>query len=82
MYISGGNDKLCCKLFPGDGNAASRSIQTFKDLAESFVSQFATNKVKRLEVADLFNIKQAEGESLKGYLACFNNTTVRVDDPD
>ncbi|RDY05050.1 hypothetical protein CR513_11149, partial [Mucuna pruriens] len=59
-----------------------RSIQTFKDLASSFISQFPANKVEKLEVADLFDIKQAEGENLKSYLARFNNATVRVDDPD
>ncbi|RDX74378.1 hypothetical protein CR513_45879, partial [Mucuna pruriens] len=83
IYISGGNDSLSCKLFPGTLRGVAmqwmatlppRSIQTFKDLASSFLSQFAANKVKRLEVADLFDIKQAEGESLKKYLACFNNT--------
>ncbi|RDX96594.1 hypothetical protein CR513_20733, partial [Mucuna pruriens] len=64
MYISGGNDRLSCKLFP-------RTLRGF-----------AANKVKKLEVADLFDIKQGEGESLKKYLARFNNATVRVDDPD
>ncbi|RDX97000.1 hypothetical protein CR513_20277, partial [Mucuna pruriens] len=91
MYISGGNDRLSCKLFPGTLRGVAmqwmatlppRSIQTFKDLAGSFVSQFAANKVKKLEVANLFDIKQTEGESLKNYLARFNNATVRVDDPD
>ncbi|RDX88249.1 hypothetical protein CR513_30187, partial [Mucuna pruriens] len=91
MYISGGNDRLSCKLFPGTLRGVAmqwmatlppKSIQTFKDLASSFLSQFAGNKVKRLEVADLFDIRQAEGESLKNYLARFNNATVRVDDPD
>ncbi|RDX91100.1 hypothetical protein CR513_26971, partial [Mucuna pruriens] len=38
--------------------------------------------VKQLEVADLFDIKQAKGESLKSYLTRFNNATVWVDDPD
>ncbi|RDX66330.1 hypothetical protein CR513_54905, partial [Mucuna pruriens] len=52
-----------------------RSIQTFKDLANSFLSQFAANKVKRLEVANLFDIRQTEGESLKNYLVRFNNAT-------
>ncbi|RDY07703.1 hypothetical protein CR513_08149, partial [Mucuna pruriens] len=59
-----------------------RSIRTFSDLAGSFVSQFVANKVKQLEVADLFDIKQAKDESLKSYLARFNNAIVRVDDPD
>ncbi|RDX77222.1 hypothetical protein CR513_42690, partial [Mucuna pruriens] len=91
MYISGGNDRLSCKLLPGTLRGVAmqwmatlppRSIQTFKDLAGSFVSQFVANKVKKLEVANLFDIKQTEGESLKSYLVRFNNATVRVDDPD
>ncbi|RDX91034.1 hypothetical protein CR513_27050, partial [Mucuna pruriens] len=91
MYISGRNDQLNCKLFPRTlrgvamhwmATLPTRSIHSFSDLAGSFVSQFMANKVKRLEVADLFDIKQAKGESLKGYLACFNNATMRVDDPD
>ncbi|RDY05580.1 hypothetical protein CR513_10568, partial [Mucuna pruriens] len=50
--------------------------------ATSFTSQFAANKTKQLEVANLFNIKQNKGEALKSYLARFNNATVRVNDPD
>ncbi|RDX74230.1 hypothetical protein CR513_46052, partial [Mucuna pruriens] len=91
MYISGGDDKLSCKLFPRTlrgvalqwiMNLPPRSIGTFKDLAGVFLSQFAANKPKRLEVADLFDIRQAGGESLKSYMARFNDATVRVDDPD
>ncbi|RDX74914.1 hypothetical protein CR513_45273, partial [Mucuna pruriens] len=33
-------------------------------------------------VIDLFDIKQAKGESLKKYLACFNNVTIQVNDPN
>ncbi|RDX61807.1 hypothetical protein CR513_59925, partial [Mucuna pruriens] len=78
MYINGGNDKLSCKLFPGTlrgvamqwmATLSARSIRTFNDLASLFLSQFAANKIKRLEVADLFDIKQSRGESLKSYLA-------------
>ncbi|RDX71574.1 hypothetical protein CR513_49063, partial [Mucuna pruriens] len=67
IYISGGNDRLSCKLFPGTLRGVAmqwmstlppRSIQTFRDLAGFFLSQFAANKVKRLEVADLFDVKQ------------------------
>ncbi|RDY12852.1 hypothetical protein CR513_02279, partial [Mucuna pruriens] len=69
MYISGGDDRLSCKL-------------TFGDLATSFASQFAANKTKCLEVVDLFDIKQSKGKTFKNYLARFNNATVRVNDPD
>ncbi|RDX84075.1 hypothetical protein CR513_34932, partial [Mucuna pruriens] len=90
-YISGGDDKLSCKLFPGTLrgvalqwliNLPPRSIYTFNDLVSMFLSQFAANKPKRLEVADLFDIRQAGGESLKIYMARFNDATVRVNDPD
>ncbi|RDX67750.1 hypothetical protein CR513_53333, partial [Mucuna pruriens] len=91
MYISGGGDRLSCKLFPGTLRGVSmqwmttlppRSIHTFNDLARLFLSQFAVNKAKKLEVADLFDIKQARGKSLKDYLARFNTAIVRVNDPD
>ncbi|RDY00731.1 hypothetical protein CR513_16046, partial [Mucuna pruriens] len=59
-----------------------RSVQTFDESAGLFLSQFAANKTKRLEVADLFGIRQTRGESLKSYLARFNDATIRVDDPD
>ncbi|RDX90399.1 hypothetical protein CR513_27735, partial [Mucuna pruriens] len=86
MYISGGDDRLSCKLFPGTlrgvalqwmMNLPPRSIRVFNNLAGLFLSQFVANKSKRLEVADLFDIRQAGGESLKSYMARFNDTTVR-----
>ncbi|RDY05629.1 hypothetical protein CR513_10504, partial [Mucuna pruriens] len=62
-----------------DGYSTS---QAFSDLANSFLSQFAANRLKKLEVVDLFDIKQARSESLKSYLTHFNNATVQVDDSD
>ncbi|RDY01240.1 hypothetical protein CR513_15462, partial [Mucuna pruriens] len=38
--------------------------------------------LERLEVVDLFDIKQTKNETLKQYLARFNDTMVQVDDPD
>ncbi|RDX72403.1 hypothetical protein CR513_48119, partial [Mucuna pruriens] len=43
----------------------SKSIHTFKKIATTFMSQFATNRVKKIKVTNLFDIKQAKGESLK-----------------
>ncbi|RDX94847.1 hypothetical protein CR513_22739, partial [Mucuna pruriens] len=36
----------------------------------------SANKAKCLEVANLFDIKQAKGENLKGYLTRFNSAMV------
>ncbi|RDX68253.1 hypothetical protein CR513_52775, partial [Mucuna pruriens] len=86
MYISRGSDSLSDKLFPGTlrgvamhwlATLLARTICSFNDLAILFVSRFATNKIKQLEVADLFDIRQTKGESLKSYLARFNNTIIR-----
>ncbi|RDX73938.1 hypothetical protein CR513_46372, partial [Mucuna pruriens] len=91
MYISGGNNPFSCKLFPVTLQVVVmhwlaillfRSIRSFNDLATSFISQFATNRIKRLEVADLFDIRKAKGEILNSYLARFNNATVWVINPD
>ncbi|RDY09336.1 hypothetical protein CR513_06297, partial [Mucuna pruriens] len=91
MYISGGGDSLSYKLFHGTLRGVAMhwlatllvfTICSFNNLAILFVSQFATNKMKRFEVVDLFDIRQTKGESLKSYLARFNNATVQVNDSD
>ncbi|RDX88764.1 hypothetical protein CR513_29587, partial [Mucuna pruriens] len=51
----------------------ARTIRTFNNLATLLISQFAANMEKRLELTDLFDIKQMKGENLKGYLARFNS---------
>ncbi|RDX91120.1 hypothetical protein CR513_26936, partial [Mucuna pruriens] len=91
LYISGGDDSLNCKLLPGTlkdvamqqfSSLPFKAICTFSDLAMLLTSQIATNRVKRLEVADLFDIKQMKGENLKKYLAHFNSATFHVNDSD
>ncbi|RDX82718.1 hypothetical protein CR513_36452, partial [Mucuna pruriens] len=69
MYISGGDDQLNCKLFPGTlwgvvmhwlATLPPRSIRTFSDLAT-----FTTNKTKCLEVANLFTSSNAKAKPSK-----------------
>ncbi|RDY09599.1 hypothetical protein CR513_06007, partial [Mucuna pruriens] len=90
VYISGGDDVISCKLLPKTLRGVAmqsflglspKTIHTFNDLVTTFVSYFAANRAK-LEVTDLFDIKQAKEESLKKYLACFNNKMVQVNNPD
>ncbi|RDY07081.1 hypothetical protein CR513_08871, partial [Mucuna pruriens] len=87
VYIGSGNDLLSCKLFSGGGlrwfsSLPPLSITSFADLTTTFESQFAANKTKHLEVADLFDIKQTKTKTLKQYLARFNDAMVQVDDPN
>ncbi|RDX86731.1 hypothetical protein CR513_31904, partial [Mucuna pruriens] len=56
------------------------SQHTFTDLTATFVSQVVVNCVKKLDMIDLFDIKQTKGENVKKYLTQFNSTIVQVND--
>ncbi|RDX98110.1 hypothetical protein CR513_19023, partial [Mucuna pruriens] len=60
----------------------TRSGYALVSHSPALLHQFAINIVKWLEVANLFDIRQAKGETLKSYLAQFNNITIRVNDLD
>jgi len=91
MFISGVDDALSCKIFVGTLKGVSHkwiaglpatSITNFEDLAIRFVAQFAANTEKPFVLADLFDIRQRPTESLKSYLARFNNATLMVTKPN
>lgn len=63
-------------------NLPTRSIGNFEDLLYRFISRFFVHKAKQMEIADLFDIKQRSGETLKSYLARFNNATAQVEETD
>ncbi|RDX66977.1 hypothetical protein CR513_54200, partial [Mucuna pruriens] len=56
----------------------SSRLSLYREQLAAFVSEFAANQAKRLEVANLFDIKQTKSESLKQYLAHFNSAIVQV----
>ncbi|RDX92430.1 hypothetical protein CR513_25449, partial [Mucuna pruriens] len=76
MYISGGDDKLSCKLFPGTLRGVA--LQWIMNLPPS--SQQTSQSVWRWQTYLISN--KLGGESLKSYMASFNNATVRVNDSD
>ncbi|RDY12571.1 hypothetical protein CR513_02609, partial [Mucuna pruriens] len=81
-YINRDDNAISCKLFLDTlRGVCPRSIHTFNELAIAFMSQFATNHATKIEVVDLFDIKQTKGESLKKYLAQYNSNMVQVNDP-
>ncbi|RDY11483.1 hypothetical protein CR513_03853, partial [Mucuna pruriens] len=77
VYISRGSNVIKCKLFLRTlkgvamqwfSSFQAKTIYTFQDLETRLVSQFTVSKAKRLE--------QTRGETLKQYLAGFNNAMV------
>jgi len=57
------------------------TIQSFQEFSQLFGEKFAANVVKPPRMADLFDVRQREGESLKGYLNRFCEIFVCVQNP-
>ncbi|RDY08521.1 hypothetical protein CR513_07244, partial [Mucuna pruriens] len=69
------NNAISCKFFPSTLRGVAmqwfvgllpKTIHTFNDLAVVFVSQFATNRAKRLEVTNLFCANALGREAMAG----------------
>ncbi|XP_020228199.1 uncharacterized protein LOC109809334 [Cajanus cajan] len=55
-----------------------RSITDFDVFGRLFMAQFVANKKKSPITADLFDLKQQRGESLKDFLQRFNEVALRI----
>jgi hypothetical protein len=91
MAIVGAADSLKCKLFAGTlREAALRwymnlpqfSIVGYQDMTRKFIQQFFANRHHKVSSTNLFNILQAENESLRDYLARYNGATIKVVNPN
>ncbi|CAN6563799.1 unnamed protein product [Malus baccata var. baccata] len=80
MALEGDDEALMCKLFPSSLSGSSltwfrqlkpRSIGSFTELCEAFISQYVCNRRPRKDITILFNTKQNVGESLKSYMTRF-----------
>ncbi|CAN6713089.1 unnamed protein product [Malus baccata var. baccata] len=77
MAIEGDDEAFLCKLFPSSLSGSSltwfrqlkpRSIGSFTELCEAFISQYVCNRRPRKDITILFSTKQNVGESLKSYM--------------
>ncbi|XP_021801928.1 uncharacterized protein LOC110746041 [Prunus avium] len=80
MVLESEDEALLCKLFPSSlsGSALTwfrqlkpRSIGSFTELCEAFISQYVCNQRRKKDITTLFSTKQKAGESLKDYLKRF-----------
>ncbi|XP_070675843.1 uncharacterized protein [Malus domestica] len=80
MVLEGDDETLICKLFPSSLSGSSltwfrqlkpRSIGSFTELCEAFISQYVCNRRPRKDITILLSIKQNVGESLKSYMTMF-----------
>ncbi|XP_050160600.1 uncharacterized protein LOC126634149 [Malus sylvestris] len=91
MALEGDDEALLCKLFPSSLSGSSltwfrqlksRSIESFTNLCEAFISQYVCNRRPRKDVTILFSTKQNVGESLKSYMTRFTEEMSTLEECD
>jgi hypothetical protein len=88
MALNGASDQLKCRLFPMTFKEVAQewfnsqqegSISNFTDFSGRFLSQFSASKTQKTTLDSLLLIKQAEGESLRDYVARFGLACIPVE---
>jgi hypothetical protein len=91
MAVVGAPDSLKCKLLAGTfSDAALRwymnlprfSILSYQDMTRKLTQQFSASRHRKVSATSLFNVRQGHNESLRDYLARFNDTTIKVTNPN
>ncbi|CAN6693701.1 unnamed protein product [Malus baccata var. baccata] len=91
MALEGDDEALMCKLFPSSLSGSSltwfrqlkpRSIESFTELCEVFISQYVCNRRPRKDITILFSTKQNVGESLKSYMTRFTEEMSTLEECD
>jgi hypothetical protein len=82
-------DEIACRAFPltleGSaqewfGGLPANSIDSFEDLAKTFLTQFLASKKRKNTLQYMLALRQGETESLKDYLQRFNKERVEAED--
>ncbi|CAN6675505.1 unnamed protein product [Malus baccata var. baccata] len=91
MALERDDEAFLCKLFPSSLSGSSltwfrqlkpRSIESFTELCEVFISQYVCNRRPRKDVTILFSTKQNVGESLKSYMTRFTEEMSTLEECD
>ncbi|KAL2227669.1 UNVERIFIED_CONTAM: Retrovirus-related Pol polyprotein from transposon [Sesamum indicum] len=59
-------------------NLPRGSVESYEQLVQKFNFHFASKKKQKRSATHLFNIRQREDETLKGFMGRFNNETLEV----
>jgi len=91
MAVVGAADSLKCKLLAGTFNDAALrwymnlprfSIISYHDMIQKLSQQFSASRHRKVSSNNLFNVRQGQSESLRNYLARFNDSTIKVSNPN
>lgn len=85
--IIGASDSLKCKLMAGTFKDVvlrlymsfpGASVLGYVDLAKKMVQHFSASQHRKVSTTTLLNLRQAQPESLRLYLARFNEETIKI----
>lgn len=85
------NDEILCRAFTTTLDGSSRkwhnhlpsnSIDSFKEFSRQFYNNFSSSRKIDKSSASLMAVKQEKGETLKDFLAHFNEEQLQVQDID
>ena len=91
MHLQGVADEIMCKAFPTTLKGPARiwfskltlnSIWIFKELSAQFASHFIGGHRYKKSIACLMSINQQEDETLRSYIACFNEKALSINEVD
>jgi len=84
-------DSLKCKLLAGTlidvalrwyMNQPRFSIVSYQDMTKKLIHQFSASRHSKVSTTSLFNVWQEQNESLRSYLARYNDATIKVVNPN
>jgi len=86
IVIYSRNDPLLCLTIPSGlkgvtsdwfYSLSSRSLYNFKEITESFLTQYASYREAKKNNHHLLTVKIKQGDKLKSYIGCFQNQLAR-----
>ena len=84
-------NSLKCKLLAGTlidatlhwyMNQPRFSIVSYQDMTKKLIHQFSSSRHRKVSTTSLFNVRQEQNESLRNYLAWYNDATIKVINPN
>jgi len=91
MAVVGAADSLKCKLLAETFtdvalrwyiNLPRFSIISYHDMIRKLSQQFSASRHRKVSSNNLFNVRPGHSESLRNYLARFNDSTIKVANPN
>ena len=91
MALIGASDSLKCKLMAGTFRESALrwymglprlSVVSYQDFNRKIIQQFSANRHRKVANTSLFNVRQRPSESLRDFMAWFNEETIKVSHPN